>query len=237
MKTSLDQLARAVRDIYTADPAGAEQDIEALLARELHALDPEGRMEVLEKLEKRFTAGCATVTPHIGDDFMCRLVPLLLGRDIDAGALAGPELVNRLAAALNTVFTTLNELIAVINTTLGGSPAGDETIRQIICGSLGDETQGMSIEEYLGRIREAFLAAQQSSRDAARTMAGYILTELDPATMEPQSGGFRIGPMKKAEAFELFEEKFKRVRKWYDSERFLLDFLRQFEKNCQKSFT
>jgi hypothetical protein len=43
--------------------------------------------------------------------------------------------------------------------------------------------------------------------------------------------------MKKAESFDLFEEKYKRVKKWYESERFLLDFLRQFEKNCQKSFT
>lgn len=237
MNTPLDQLARAVRDIYARDPHRAEEDIEAFLARELHSLSPGERLSVLERLEGTFVPGGTTVVQGTDSGLMERLVPLLLGRDIQAGTLKGPELVARLATALNTVFTTLNELIAVINSTLGGSPAGDETIRQIIGGTLDGEARGMSIEEYLGRIREAFLAAQQSSRDAARTVAGYILTELDPADMETRSGGFRIGPMKKAEAFELFEEKYKRVRKWYDSERFLLDFLRQFEKNCQKSFT
>ncbi len=55
--------------------------------------------------------------------------------------------------------------------------------------------------------------------------------------MEQGSGGFKIGPMKKAGSFELFEEKYRRVKKWFDSERFALDFLRQFEKNCQQSFT
>lgn len=233
----LDHLAQAVRDIHAADPARADEAIEAFLDRELQGLGAAERVDVLERLETWFSPAPATRVPSADGHLMERLVPLLLGRDVDTGALAGPELVERLAQALNRVFTALNELVSVIDASLGGSPPGDETIRRIIGGTLGEEKEAISIEEYLGRIRKAFLAAQQSSRDAARTMAGHILTELDPASMETQTGGFRIGPMKKAEAFERFEEKYARVRRWYDSERFLLDFLRQFEKNCQKSFT
>ncbi|HWR68429.1 MAG TPA: hypothetical protein VN416_05360 [Desulfomonilia bacterium] len=231
MKPSMEQLAGVIREIYAADPRHAPEAIEDFLARELQELKPEERLAIIDRLEGHLIPGGPA------DDLIRRLVPLLLGRDIDAAALARTDLVEGLAGALNRVFSTLNELIAVINTSLGGGPAGDETIRRIIGASLGEETAGMSIEEYLGRIRKAFLTAQQSSRDAARTIAGYILAELDPSSLEPPSGGLRIGPLKKAEAFELFVEKFGRVKKWYESERFLLDFLRQFEKNCQKSFT
>lgn len=237
MIMSVDDLARGIREIHARDPDRAEESVEAFLSQELGTLNLEERLDVLRRLENHFTQGCRGGGQGIDRVILERLVPMFLGRDTDAGALDGPELADRLAAALNTVFSTLNELVAVINSSLGGSPSGDETIRRIIGGTLGGDPQGMSIEDYLGRIRDAFLAAQQSARDAARTMAGYILKELDPSTMAPQPGGFMIGPLRKAEAFELFEEKYKRVRKWYDSERFLLDFLRQFERNCQKSFT
>lgn len=236
MKSFIDRLAAAVREIHTAEPQRAEEAIEAFLSDELREMAHEEKVQVVGMLEEVFTSRNPAAAGGLGGDLMDRLVPLLLGRDVDAGAAQGPELVGRLAAALNTVFSSLNELIAVIDSTLGGSPGGDETIRQIIGSTLGQDKAGMSIEEYLDRIRKAFLAAQQSSREAARTVAGYIMTELDPAAMEPQSGGLRIGPLRKAEAFELFTEKYARVKKWYDSERFLLDFLRQFEKNCQTSF-
>jgi hypothetical protein len=174
--------------------------------------------------------------PGASDELLDRLVPLLLGRDVSMD-LSTPELLSRLAHSLNTIFTMLNELIGLINSTLGGNPAGDETIRQIIGASMQRQGEVQSIEHYLGQIKKAFLTAQQSSREAARTMVAHIIAELDPKGMEGSGGGFKIGPMKKAESFDLFEEKYKRVKKWYESERFLLDFLRQFEKNCQKSFT
>ena len=54
-----------------------------------------------------------------GSDFLDRLVPLLLGRDVSRD-LSTPELLSRLAHSLNTVFTMLNELIGLIDSTLGG---------------------------------------------------------------------------------------------------------------------
>lgn len=237
MKPSIEQIASDIRRMFAADPLGAEEGIEDLLAGMLEGLDGPERLHILARLERLFSSGHDSAKGAMDSDFMASLVPLLLGRDIAAHDLTGQDVMQRLAKALNTVFTTLNELTGVINATLGGSPAGDETIRQIIGSGITEQRTGMSIEQYLGQIRKAFLAAQQASRDAARTMAAYILTELDPEAIQAASGGLRIGPLKKAEAFELFEERFKRVKKWHESERFLLDFLRQFEKNCQKSFT
>jgi len=233
---SIESLANALRGLSIQNPEQAQEKIEAFLADELKVLEPAGRLEVIRQLEGVFPAARPGITEDLGSDLLDRLVPLLLGRDVSMD-LSTPELLSRLAHSLNTIFTMLNELIGLINSTLGGNPAGDETIRQIIGASMQRQGEVQSIEQYLGQIKKAFLTAQQSSKEAARTMAAYIITELDPKGMEGSGGGFKIGPMKKAESFDLFEEKYKRVKKWYESERFLLDFLRQFEKNCRKSFT
>ena len=233
---SIESLADALRGLSIQNPEQAQEKIEAFLADELKVLALGERLDVLGQLESIFPTAGQVMTPGASDDLLDRLVPLLLGRDVSMD-LSTPELLSRLAHSLNTIFTMLNELIGLINSTLGGNPAGDETIRQIIGASMQRQGEVQSIEQYLGQIKKAFLTAQQSSKEAARTMAAYIITELDPKGMEGSGGGFKIGPMKKAESFDLFEEKYKRVKKWYESERFLLDFLRQFEKNCRKSFT
>ena len=234
---AIEDLADTIRQLYAREPSQAAPLIEAYLQGELQGLDARERLTVLARLEMVFSKAEPGSATGFDEDFTKSLLPLLLGKDIAATDLPTQELLTRLAQSLNTIFNTLNELIKVINTTLGGSTSGDETIRQIIGGSLEAEGERRSLEEYLDQIRKAFLTAQQASKDATRTIAGYILNELDPKGMEQATGGFRIGLLKKAEAFDLFEEKYQRVRKWFDSERFLLDFLRQFEKYCQKSFS
>jgi hypothetical protein len=236
MSLARKDLIAALRDIHASDSAGAEAAIEGFLREEFKGLEPQERIRALEGLEAFFDRKAEGAATLPGDDLTDRLVHLLLGRDVAGAGLTGPELMERLAAALNTVFTMLNDLTGVIGATLGGGAQADQTIRRVI-GTTLDEGSGASIEEHLGQIKKAFLTAQQASREAARAVAGYILAELDPRTMEPEAGGLKIGPLKKAESFEIFEEKFKRVKKWHESERFVLDFLRQFEKNCQKSFT
>jgi hypothetical protein len=237
MKPSIENLASALREIYVHGPKSPELAFETYLAEELQGIGPDERLMVLNQLQDVFAAVHVSTPDGLGGDLMDRLVPLLLGKDISPADLTTPELVSRLAHALDTIFNTLNDLIHLINSTFGGSPAGDETIRQIIGTSLSGEGKMQSIEEYLNQIKKAFLASQQSSKEAAWTVAGYILTELDPKGMDQTGSAFRIGALKKADAFDLFEEKYERVRKWFESERFLLDFLGQFEKNCQRSFT
>lgn len=227
---TLVSLVHTLRQCYAASPAQAAEAIEACLQHELEALPQVQRLALLQQLEQNFMPQAPAVK---SDDLLAQLVTRLLGSHIRPTDLSAPELANRLAQTLDTIFTQLNELIGLINVTLSGSQAGDETIRHIIGNSLEAHGEMRSIEEYLGQIRTAFLTAQQASQEAARTISGFILTELDPKAMDT-GGGFKLGAFKKSEAFDLFEEKYLRVRKWFDSERFLVDFLRQFEKQCQK---
>jgi len=236
MKPSIDTLAEAIRNIYARDPESAQDAVEEFLDKELQGVSLSERLAIISLLERMFAPAVSCKPMGAGDELMERLVPLLLGRDVSKD-MGTPELLTRLSHSLNTVFTTLNNLIGLINSTLSGGSVPDETIRHIIGTSLEGQGNVQSLEQYLGQIRHAFLVAQKSSQEAARTIAGYILAELDPKAMDQGGGGFRIGPMKKAESFELFEEKYKRVKRWFDSERLALDFLRQFEKNCQKSFS
>jgi hypothetical protein len=42
--------------------------------------------------------------------------------------------------------------------------------------------------------------------------------------------------MKKAEMFDIYEQRYGKIQKWFSSGRFMEDFLREFEKNCQTRF-
>lgn len=233
---SIDKLTRDLREIFRQDSGNPEPAMESFLEGELKDLDLSARIEVLGRLKRVFSPSGPDAREGSDRDSPAGLVSLLLGIDVSGTEAGGPETLNRLAESLNTIFNALNELIGLINLSLGGG-VGEETIRHIIGSNIEGETKVQSIEEYLSRIRKAFLTAQESSKEASRTIAGRILAELDPKGLESSIKGFRLGTMKKAEAFELFEEKYDRIMRWYDSDRFLLDFLREFEKNCRKSYT
>lgn len=230
---SIDELAGTLREIYSRDPVQAEQAFQKFLNDHLGSLAPEERDQVLGKLEEAFPLPATNAPGQPAES----LISLLLGRNVSGLEACSPETLQRLGESLDVIFSTLNDLVHLINSSLGGNPAGDETIRHIIGNSLEGGSRMQSIEEYLGQIRKAFLIAQQSSREAARVIAGSILKELDPKALEESVKGFRIGPLKKAEAYANFEQKYQRVMKWFDSDRFQTDFLRQFEKSCQKSFS
>jgi len=118
--------------------------------------------------------------------------------------------------------------------TLTGEAYGDETIRQVIGFHLEGEERTKSLESYLGQINEAFLTVQRSFKKTAQLKVGQILKEIDPDQISAQGrGGLKIGPLRKAEYYEIYEEKFRRIKKWFDSGRFMEEFLREFEKNCQ----
>ena len=142
------------------------------------------------------------------------------------------ELVARLSDALGSVFKALNEIVGAIHGELGAAPGGNETIRGIVGAAVQGLEGAPTVEEYIGAIKKAFLAAAAASREAAKALAGFIMAELDPAAMDAAKGGLAIGPLKKAQAFEAYEDAYARVRRWFESDRFMLDFQRQFEKNC-----
>ena len=228
------QLTDEIRAIYTADPTRASQAIEAHLILRLADWGDAGRPVVERIMERLSPKGVPAET--IGDaEVLTRIFGLLLGRKVHPEDLSSAELLERLAHSLNTIFDTLNELINVINTTFSaGTRKEEQTIRQFIGYHLEGEDQTRSLEDYLGQIGKAFLTTQEAFKKAARMKVAQILQTLDPDKIATErSGGLKIGPLRKAEDFDILKEKIEKIRRWFDSGRFMEDFLREFERNCE----
>jgi hypothetical protein len=54
-----------------------------------------------------------------------------------------------------------------------------------------------------------------------------------PTVAKERGSGLKIGPLRKAEDFDILKEKIERIQRWFESGRFMEDFLREFENNCQ----
>ncbi len=234
---SMTQLTREIKDVYGMGAPDAEKRIEEFLARRLSGLSDTERLAVIESLVSEFDHFSQDQTPALSPDksVMSNIFSLLLGREVPPAELSSTELLQRLAESLNTIFDSLNQLIQVINRTLHGEDSEDQMIRTIIGFQLEGETQKKSLESYIGQINNAFLTVQRAFKAAAQIKVAQILQEIDPDQISARgTGGLKIGPYKKAEYYEIYEEKYRTIKKWFESGRFMEDFLREFEKNCQE---
>ncbi len=234
----VNQLTDEIREIYATDPSGAEPAIGRHLKERLADRDDDGRAIVRQMFEG-LSPGDINRDTAEDKEILTRVFGLLLGRKVTPDDLSSTELLGRLAHSLNTIFDTLNQLISVINMTFSaGDGQGEQTIRQVIGFHLEGEDQTQSLEAYLGQINQAFLTTQEAFKRAARTKVAQILQTLDPEKLAAErGGGFKIGPMRKAEDFDILKEKVDRIRRWFDSGRFMDDYLREFEKNCESLST
>ncbi|MBN1932235.1 MAG: hypothetical protein JW786_11570 [Desulfobacterales bacterium] len=236
-RISIKQLTHEVRQIYRSDRLQAEDLIATYIEKRLNEFSVEERSILVKKLADEFvdTDKHLTADVNIDEEVLARVSALLLGRKVSKADLSSTELLSRLAESLNTIFDELNQLVSVINAALYGETVGEATIRQVIGFQLEDESPSKSLESYLGQIRKAFLTAQQAFKQAAQSKVIEILNELDPDKIAAISGGgLKFGPLRKAELFGIYTEKFHTCRKWFESGRFMEEFLREFEKNCQK---
>jgi len=230
-------LAREIRQIYGLDASRAETFIEEHLEKKLTGLSAEKRLGVLEKIRDEFNPHAKETPTGIDEEdaVLLKVCAFLLGRDICHADLSSADVLERLAESLNTIFDMLNQLIRVINATLFGRSPVNETIRHVIGSQLEYGGGSESLETYLGQIHKAFLITQQAFKNAAYSRVSEILSELDPVGIgEAGGGGFKFGPLRKAECFEIYEKKFHSCKKWFESGRFMEALLREFEKNCQK---
>jgi hypothetical protein len=162
---------------------------------------------------------------------------LLLGDRADVGKLPPGELSEKLAASLNTVFDSLNAIVGGINATLLGKKEELETIRFIIGSDLGGRKASGSLQEYLDRIQEAFAVAHRAFQEAAGKKTGELLDELSPENISSKAeGGLKFGPMRKAELWDIYEERFRAVKKALESGRLRESLLREFERSCQRMY-
>jgi len=171
------------------------------------------------------------------DPGFAQLVSLMLGKKMAVADLSPAELSEKVAQALNTVFDTLNQIVEMIQVNLLGRKAEQETIRQIIGSQIGSGSADNSLQNYLDQIREAFLVAHKAFKIAALSVVKDLLAELDPEKIEASSEGrLRFGPLRKAELYEVYKEKFGVCKGWLESGRIMEGFLREFENASQKVY-
>lgn len=237
---SLDVLADGIKTLYQSDLRRAEPLIEAYLEQNLREFPPDEKIELLEKLAQKFEGKGVSTKPSLdieSQEFL-RLFSLILGKRISMGDLSQAEVIERLALSLNTIFNTLNQIVGVIQTTLlGRKTEFDETIRHIIGSDLEGGSSTLSLQNFLDQIQEAFLISHQAFKEAVQIKVSEILKELDPESIESASGGgLKFGPLRKAELFEVYKERFHACKTWMESGRFIEELLREFEKFCQKRY-
>jgi hypothetical protein len=233
-------LAESVRAAYRSDPAGAAARIERMLGEKLAGASPEERIAAVREIRGR----CGSSRPSTGPtpagnvaQEWARLAALLLGDRVDTAKLPPGELSEKLAGSLNTVFDSLNAIVGEINAKLLGKKEELETIRFIIGSDLGGWKASSSLQEYLDRIREAFAVAHRAFQEASDRKTGELLDELSPENISSKAeGGLKFGLMRKAELWDLYEERFRTVKKALESGRLRESLLREFERSCQKMY-
>jgi hypothetical protein len=166
---------------------------------------------------------------------LSELISLLLRREVSNVDLSSAEVLQRLAESLNTIFDSLNQLVREINETLLGDSACDLTIRGGIERHLKGKDHLRPLESYIEQIHKAFLTSHRAFKRAVHSKVNEILAELDPDKIAAAGGRrLKLGPLRKAEFFEIYEEKYQKCLKWFESGRFMEGFLREFEKNCRE---
>ena len=238
----IDQLAGEIWDIYISDAANAEGRIEAFLESRLGPLPEMEKKEALARLMDEYRGVPDPETRELLADsqVMGRMFSLLLGKDISATRLSTSELIQKLAVSLNTIFDSMNRLISTINRTLYGKPSksisGDKTIRQVIGSHISGGTEVTSIEDHLKQINRAFLISQEAFKASVRSTMARVLDEIDPEMIDLSEGSrFSVGPFRRAKLFDVYKSRYGQIKKWFVSDKFMADFLQEFEKNCQLS--
>ncbi|HME43648.1 MAG TPA: type VI secretion system-associated FHA domain protein [Syntrophorhabdales bacterium] len=235
---SIQELAQGLRALSQSNPSDLQVAIESYLGDKLRLARQGEGLVLLERLARQFDMSTESKAGlPLPSEESSRLVSLLLGKQISISDLCSAELSEKLAESLNTVFNTLNEIIGVINTTLLGHRAEQETIRQIIGMHIGGGGGDNSLQNYLDQIRDAFLTAHKAFRQATEGLFREMLTELDPERIEASTDkGLRFGPLRKAELFDSYKDKFRTIKEGFESGRLTEEFLREFEKVCQKLY-
>jgi hypothetical protein len=239
------QLTQEIREIVALGGSDSRSKVECHLDSALSGCDLAGRLSYLESLARELETGVAQGGPAAGAPVPAApaagaihgLVARFLGQSAAAEGLSSRELEESFAAALDTLFDALNEIVSVINVTLLGQSPELETIRKVIGSNLKGDQGFSSLKEYLERIQKAFLVAHGCFQLSSATIMKELLSELDPQLLNSaKNSGLRFGPLRKAELYEQYEEKHARCRRWFDSGQYKERLLREFEKQCQIHF-
>lgn len=221
------------RSVSVAEPGN---ELKNFLETELSGYPSEKRLSILMALMDRFTAeNQSNSETGAASDAASRLMSRFLGRNFEAEGLSQEEILSKFSTSLNTLFDSINQIMAVINQTLLGEDPELATIRKIIGSNIDGEGNDVLISAYLERIQKSFLIAHTSFQQASSALFSQILSELDPDTLSKTlSSGFKFGALRKAELYDIYEEKYAKMKRWHESGQYMERLLRDFEKRCQQ---
>lgn len=234
----IENLTDKLSEYQKAGPKEADYLIETCINEELKGFTTKDKNEILDSLLNKFDINQSKTGDALqnSNPVLDKVFSLLLGRNFEADDISSDKQLNKLAESLNTIFDSLNHLISVINSTLCGSQEKDETIRQIIGYHMEDSEQKIPLKAYIGQITQAFLITREASKNAACEKVNQILSELSPQLLEKEAGVMKLNPMKHAKCYKAYEIKYNKFRQWFESGKFTEAYLREFEKQCQKTF-
>lgn len=235
----VNELVHDIKAVYASDIPKSEILIEGYLTERLKDLSQEKRLSVLERISSEFKPAISQTAnePDIHSELLSKLYSLLLGKEASKADLSSEDTLARLCKSLNTIFDRLNELINVINTTFSGKAPELETIRHFIGAELGRASPSGCLESYLNRIKSAFLTVHDAFKQAVHIKLQEVLIEFDPEFIETNiDKGLKFGPLLKAECFEIYKQKFKKFKNYYERGRFMDELLREFERKSQKLY-
>lgn len=227
-----------IRRIYKSDPSASAANIELYLGETLKGLPADERQSIIRDLARQFDIREAAGDSGFSEKReYSHLFTLLFGKNVSKFDLSSEQHLEKLAVSLNTIFDNLNQIMGVIHTTLLGEQSELETIRHIIGTDIESQSRTDSLQDYLDQIRKAFLVAHMAYQQAAKNKVKQIMDELSPEKISAGAkGGLKFGPLKKAELYEIFEERYHACMGWIESGRLMEELLREFEKISQKLY-
>ncbi len=234
--TATKKMASDLREIYASGPLSAEGAVEEFLDRQVVDLPADDRLLLVNKLCAEFgDVPEGMQGAQLDEQASAKLLSLILGREITVSETSSEDIMKRAAESFETIFGSLNDLVRIMNINLLGDAQSDETIRAVIGSHLEGDDRLTSLEEYIERIKKTFLVIQKAFKNAALFVIKNILNEMDPVQISADTNtGLKIGPLRKADLFEIISEKHHMVSKWLETGRCTEELLREFEKNCQK---
>ncbi|MFZ4858667.1 MAG: hypothetical protein ACOYL3_19985 [Desulfuromonadaceae bacterium] len=226
-----------IRVLASSKNVGFEMDVDDYLCHALDKYEIKYQNQVLDKIAEILSSGVPTQLPGYESNFnsdIYQLVSRFLGKENEVGNYSSQELAEKFSGSLDALFDSVNQIVSVINTNLLGQSQELETIRKVIGANIKGDTGYASIKDYLDRIQKAFLAAHNSFQIAAKIVIGEVLNELDPEHLDvSKTSMLKIGPLRKADLFEQYDEKYQRCKRWYTTGQFRERLLREFENQCQ----
>lgn len=233
---SKDAVSKSLRSLFAADPSTGKARIENYL-RDVFSdasLTENDKAQLLKDLCDLFDdreSGTAAAVPD--QDAVSRFLHGLLGHEISMADVAYEDVLQRAAESFETIFNALNELVRVMNTTLLTGGGADGTIRKIISSHLEGADRLSAIETYIRQIQQTFLISHKAFGNAAVAVVKQMLKEFSPEAIASQTErGLKIGPLRKAELYDVFERKYAQCNEWVLSGRFAEALTREFEKQC-----